>query len=141
VDDKGRLKLPVPFQQFLGALPEKRLFATSLDRRTARIYPISSWRETENSWAGLKDSLAKAAKTAKFNARDLGADSEMDGQGRVLLPPELRRALAIENQSVRIYAEKGHIEILSEAQYEEQRRAAEEAAAASVETLELAGLL
>ena len=33
VDDKGRLKLPVGFQEYISGLPEKKLFVTSLDRR------------------------------------------------------------------------------------------------------------
>jgi MraZ protein len=44
LDDKGRVKLPTSFQQFFGALREKKLFVTSLDRRIAQIYPMVVWR-------------------------------------------------------------------------------------------------
>jgi hypothetical protein len=47
VDDKGRLKLPVGFQQYFAGLAEKKLFVTSLDRKTGCIYPIEKWRENK----------------------------------------------------------------------------------------------
>ena len=49
-----------------------------------------------------------------FNAADLGAETEMDGQGRILFSPELRRELGIENSTVRLFAYRGRIEVLSE---------------------------
>jgi MraZ protein len=140
VDDKGRLKLPVVFQEFLGGLPEKKLFVTSLDRRIGQIYPIANWRETKQFLYDQREH-SKAAGRIAFNAQDLGVDSEMDNQGRVLLPPEMRRELGIENQSVRLFHYKGRIEILSEPIYEERKREAAVAAKADLETLEGAGLL
>jgi MraZ protein len=140
VDDKGRLKLPVGFQQFFAGLTEKKLFVTSLDRRIGQIYPIANWRETKKFLYGQKEN-SKAAGRIAFNAQDLGADSEMDNQGRVLLPPEMRRELGIENQSVRLFHYKSRIEILSEAIYQERKLQATESAEADLETLEVAGLL
>jgi len=139
VDDKGRLKLPVGFQAYFAGLAEKKLFVTSLDRRIGQIYPIANWRESKRFLNEHREN-PKAARDTLFNAQDLGADSEMDGQGRVLLPPEMRRELGIENQSVHVFAYKGRIEILSEARYAERKQAASQAAAAAVETLEDAGL-
>jgi MraZ protein len=140
VDDKGRLKLPVGFQQYIAGLPEKKLFVTSLDRRIGQIYPIANWRENKKFLYEYRENPKSAGRIA-FNAQDLGADSEMDGQGRVLLPPEMRRELGIENQSVRLFAYKGRVQILSEAIYEEQKRQAAASAEADLETLERAGLL
>ena len=139
VDDKGRLKLPVGFQEYFAALPEKKLFVTSLDRRIGQIYPIANWRESKRFLNENKVN-PKAARNTLFHAQDLGADSEMDGQGRILLPPEMRRELGIENQGVHLFAYKGRIEILSEARYAERKQAASEAAVADLEALEDAGL-
>ena len=139
VDDKGRLKLPVGFQEFIAALPEKKLFVTSLDRRIGQIYPIANWRESKK-FLNQNKVNPKAARNTLFNAQDMGADSEMDAQGRVLLPPEMRRELGIENQSVHLFAYKGRIEILSEARYQERKQEASEGSAADLEALEDAGL-
>jgi len=140
VDDKGRLKLPVGFQGYFAGLAEKKLFVTSLDRRIGQIYPIANWREAKKFLYGQKEN-SQAARRIAFNAQDLGADSEMDNQGRVLLPPEMRRELGIENQSVRLFHYKGRIEILSETIYQERKREAAGSAEADLETLEGAGLL
>ena len=139
LDDKGRLKLPASFQQFFSALREKKLFVTSLDRRIAQIYPMAVWRENEKFFDSYRED-PKIARNVAFNAADLGAESEMDAQGRVLFSPELRRELGIENQPVRLFAYRGRIEVLSEKIYEERRREAGQTAADDVAKLEGAGL-
>ena len=140
VDDKGRLKLPAGFEKWAASLPEKKLFVTSLDRRIGQIYPIENWRKNKNFFELYREN-PKAAKRIAFNAQDLGADSEMDGQGRVLLPPEMRRELGIENATVRLFAYKGRVEIFSERVYEERRRESSVDAEADQETLEIAGMI
>lgn len=139
LDDKGRLKLPASFQQFFTALREKKLFVTSLDRRIAQIYPMAVWRENEKFFDSYRED-PKIARNVAFNAADLGAESEMDAQGRVLFSPELRRELGIENQPVRLFAYRGRIEVLSEKIYEERKREAGQTAADDVAKLEGAGL-
>lgn len=140
VDDKGRLKLPVCFQEYFGGLPEKKLFVTSLDRRTGQIYTAAVWRANKKFLAEYTADPGKARLTG-FNAQELGADSEMDGQGRILLPPEMRRELGIENQTVRLFADRGHIEVYSEAVYQEMRAEATQGARANRESLERDGLM
>jgi MraZ protein len=137
VDDKGRLKVPVGFQEYLAG---KKLFVTSLDRRIAQIYPMAVWRENEKFFQNYRAN-PKSARLIAFNANDLGAETEMDNQGRVLFPPELRRELGIENSTVRMFANKGRIEIYSEPVYQEWRKTAAESSQEALAELEGAGLL
>jgi len=139
LDDKGRAKMPAAFQQFISALPEKKLFVTSLDRRIAQIYPMDVWRQNEKFFESYRENPALAKRIA-FNAADLGVEAEMDAQGRITFPPELRRELALEDQTIRLYAYKGRIEVLSEKIYEERKREALATDPKDVETLESAGL-
>jgi MraZ protein len=139
LDEKGRIKMPVPFQQYFAGLPEKKLFVTSLDRRIAQIYPMEVWRQNEKFFDTYRDN-PKLAKKIAFNAADLGIEAEMDSQGRITFPPELRRELGMEDQTVRLFAYRGRIEVLSEKIYEERKREAIEAGPEDVETLEAAGL-
>jgi MraZ protein len=141
VDDKGRLKLPVVFQEYLKGLPNRRLFATSLDRRTAQIYPISTWLETVAKLGEADGENARRVKRVFFSAQELGAECEIDSSGRVLLSPELRRTLGIENQPVYVQAVKGRIDVMSEQLYNERREEASASAADDVEALEMARLL
>jgi MraZ protein len=139
LDEKGRIKMPAAFQQYLSALPEKRLFVTSLDRRIAKIYPIDIWRENENFFEAYRDN-PRLAKSIAFNAADLGVEAEMDSQGRITFPPELRKELGLEDQTVRLFSYKGHIVVLSEKLYEERKRESMTTKPEEVELLEAAGL-
>jgi DNA-binding transcriptional regulator/RsmH inhibitor MraZ len=139
LDDKGRGKMPQTFVEYFSALPEKKLFVTSLDRRIAQIYPMETWRQNEKFFLAYRAN-PKKAKNVAFTANELGGEAEMDGQGRILFPPDLRRTLGLENQQLRIYAYRGRIEVLSEEIYEARRREASEAPAEDVLELEEAGL-
>ena len=139
LDEKGRLKLPAAFQQYFNSLSERKLFVTSLNRRIAQIYPMAVWRENEKFFETYRTQPA-AAQNIAFNAADLGADAEMDGQGRITVNPELRRELDMEGQELHLYAYKGRVEILTEAIYQERKRRAQQQAAQDLDILEMAGL-
>jgi MraZ protein len=117
VDDKGRLKLPVNFQQFLGGTGDQKLFVTSTDGRIARIYPISVWEQNEKFLEQLSAEDPEAADSLGFLANHYGAESKMDPQGRVTLPTELRREFSLENQEVRVECSMGAINVYSMAEY------------------------
>jgi len=139
LDDKGRIKLPATFQQYFSALREKTLFVTSLDRRIAQIYPIAVWRENEKIFESYREN-PRVSRAIAFNAADLGAETEMDNQGRVLLSPELRRELGIENSPVRLFAYRGRIEVMSEKIYEERKSQAAQLTDDDFSKMEAAGL-
>jgi MraZ protein len=140
LDDKGRLKLPVDFQHFFAALREKKLFVTSLDGLTAQVYPMELWRQNEKFFQNYREDPRALAKLA-FRVADLGAESEMDASGRILFPPELRRRLQIENQPVRIHADRGRLNVMSEQTYERQKQESEQLTEDDLAKLEIAGLI
>jgi MraZ protein len=139
LDDKGRLKLPAGFQTFFAALREKTLFVTSMDRKVALIYPMAIWRENEVVFQNHKED-SKIFRALAFNAYDLGAEAEMDNQGRILFPPELRRELGLETGTLRICSHKGKFEILSEKLYNERKEAAAQLTEDDLTQAEKAGL-
>jgi len=138
VDEKGRLKLPVEFQRYLAGLPEKKLFATSTDRRMASVYPIGIWRENEKLLASFRDN-PKASKRLWFTINELGSETEMDGQGRVQISPELRRDLGIENQPVKVLVVNGAIQVMSEETFKAQRAEAAQSSEDDLEIMQRAG--
>ena len=139
IDEKGRLKLPAPFQQYFAALRERKLFVTSLDHRTAQIYPMQVWRGNEKFFENYRDDVATAHNIA-FTANDLGAETEMDASGRISFSLELRRDLGIEDKPVRLYAYRGRIEVLSEEIYQQRKNEASKSTTDDVRKLEAAGL-
>jgi len=139
VDEKGRLKLPVDVQTFLGGFGDEKLFVTSIDGRIARIYPISVWKGNEKVLEELATHDPDAADAIIFMANHYGADGKVDPQGRVTLPTDLRRTLALENQEVRLDCSLNAINVYSNAEYEARRRQAEERLADKLKTAKLKG--
>jgi MraZ protein len=138
-DDRGRMKLPTVFKEYLDKFPEKRLWVTSLDRTIGVIYPISIWRDIEKFLDQYTDDPEVAERIA-FNAADLGEELELDGQGRLVIPAPLRKALGIEDQTVRLKVFRGYIEIISERIYEERLSASNISPKDDVTKLNRAGM-
>ena len=53
VDDKGRLKIPQAFLQFIETSYGLEVFVTSLDGENVRVYPMEVWVEIERKLAGI----------------------------------------------------------------------------------------
>jgi MraZ protein len=139
VDDKGRLKLPVDLQQYLTAIGDDKLFVTSTDDRIARIYPISVWKGNEKVLEALATEDPEAAEALSFVTNDYGAEAKVDPQGRVTLPTDLRRALAMESQEVRLDWSQGAINVYSKAEYEARKQKAKASLAEKLKTAKLKG--
>ncbi|HTA43677.1 MAG TPA: hypothetical protein VK789_14585 [Bryobacteraceae bacterium] len=139
LDDKARLKLPTAFAQHFNSLAERKLFLTSLDRHTASLYPIAEWRVNEKFFDSHHEN-PEAAEIILFNAQDLGGDVEMDSQNRITFHPELRRELGLENTELHLIAVKGHVEIMTDAKYQETRQRSVETTAAHLTAMKKAGL-
>jgi len=120
IDEKGRLKLPAVFHEYLSQLGEKKVFVTTIDTVTARLYTSSVWAVNETFFENPGEDAAEWAESVAFVARHYGADSEIDSQGRLLVPQELRKDLGIENQAVWLGYDKGAIAIYGESMYQQK---------------------
>jgi MraZ protein len=140
VDDKGRLKLPADFHKYLTEIGAVKVFVTSFDKRIGKIYPIPVWKEIEIKLEAGNGNGRKG-KALLFVANDLGGDAEIDGQGRMLIPAELRRELKLENEQVRLKYYRGGIEFQNSGVYEEEKRRTEQEAAEALRIFEDDGTL
>ena len=122
VDEKGRLKLPAAIAQYLESLGERKVFITTLDKVHARIYPLSVWRETEKMLEEPGEDFELREDLALI-AANYGLDTEIDAQGRVTLPPDLRKELGLEKDEVRLRCYQGRVDIHGSQAYD--RRLAE----------------
>ena len=139
VDDKGRLKLPAEFLEYLKKLGVDKVFITTVDRELARIYPISVWKANEFLFANAGD-LAELAEAVAYVAKVFGGDSEIDAQGRVLMPAALRRELALESQTVFLDCYNGRINVAGKSVHDERIHRAMANLGEKVKTLEKKGL-
>jgi MraZ protein len=140
VDDKGRLKLPADFHKFLTEIGATKVFVTSFDERIGRIYPLAVWKQVVGTLVTSGDD-ADEGEDLLFTANDLGGDAEPDGQGRLLVPAELRRAMGVENQPVWLEHQKGHIKFFGEQVYQERKQRAAANRADKLKAFERRGLL
>lgn len=136
-DERGRIKFPVNFQEYFKSLPEQALFVTSLDRETARIYPIAVWHENEEFFGRNRDDEAEGV---YFTAMRFGEEAVMDGQGRIPLSTDLRKELELTDQPVKIYARDGVITVLGERVYAKKQSEADTVDKAALSRLRVAGL-
>jgi MraZ protein len=138
-DDKGRLKLPASFFEYLKALGVEKVFITTVDMKLARIYPKRVWESNQNLLENAGDD-AEIAEDVAFIANLYGGDAEIDAQGRILVPTELRRALEIEAQPVWLDYYNGRINVFGKKVYEERMQRAMVNLADKVKTLQKKGL-
>jgi MraZ protein len=117
VDEKGRVKIPA---DFLAELRKsgKKFYVTSAKGDHARIYPMKEWEEIEKKLA--KRSSYNPAKQ-KFLARTnyYGQVVEVDGQGRILIPPVLRESAQMKGE-VDVQGQLTYLEVWNHARFLEQ---------------------
>ncbi len=89
LDEKGRLKVPADFKRQIDENYGVQFYITSRTGTVAEVYPMQEWEEIERKLAATPDSHPVKKKFLKVT-NYYGHVVEMDGQGRLLLPSELR---------------------------------------------------
>ena len=90
VDEKGRLKIPAAFLEELKGFGDQ-FYVTSETGEYARIFPMKVWEEIESKLARLSSHNRTKQKFLTWT-NYYGQAVEIDGQGRILIPPVLREA-------------------------------------------------
>ena len=95
VDEKGRLKLPAAFKLQVDAKFVTQFYITSMDGKSAEIWPLPEWEKREQLLAEsstLDDAVQKYLNLTGY----YGQQVEIDGQARVLLPQILRSSAKLD---------------------------------------------
>ena len=120
IDDKGRMAIPSRFRQRLKADADGQLVQTlnPLDR-SLWIYPLQDWEGIETKLAALSE-FDKRSRRTKQMMRGYACDCQMDSQGRILVPAELRDYAQLQKQVV-ILGQGNKFEVWDQASWEKQR--------------------
>ena len=137
-DEKGRLKLPSEVATYLKALGVEKVFITTVDLKLIRIYSEMLWESNQNLFENAGDS-AEIAQDVAFIANHYGAYSDMDDNGRVLIPTVLRRELEVEGQPVWMDIYNGRINVFGKKVFDERMQRAMAHLPEKVLTLEKKG--
>lgn len=91
IDDKGRLKVPSDFRSVLEDRYGTRLFVTSHFGESVLVYPLPVWEEVERKLLALPSTLEERDRLLEA-VNYYGAPTDLDAQGRVLIPQRLRES-------------------------------------------------
>jgi MraZ protein len=115
IDDKGRLKVPTVFRTGIQDVHGPDVFVTSLTGDSVRIYPMPVWLEVEQ-----KLSAMPANHPSRLKFLDLvnyyGQTSELDAQGRIVIPQPLRDKASIVGD-VRVFGRITYLEVWNEERF------------------------
>lgn len=109
IDEKGRLKVPTTFRSLIQDVHGPDVFVTSLTGGSVQIYPMPVWLEVE---ARLTRMPSNHPARLKFLDRVnyYGQTAELDGQGRIVIPPLLRESASIVGD-VRVFGRIDYLEV------------------------------
>ena len=112
IDEKGRIAVPARFREELAG---GVVLTRGIDRCLA-LYPMAAWQPLAEKVSALpiSDPDARIFRRMVFAE---AIDLELDGQGRILMPPDLRRYAEIEREAF-IVGVNSSIEIWSPARWE-----------------------
>ena len=109
VDEKGRLKLPAEFKRICDEQYGSAFFITSFNGEQAEIFPMPEWEKIEAQVATLS---GPAKKRFLFTANSYGQVAEVDAQGRLLLPQQLREKTAL-NGDASVLGMQTHLSVVN----------------------------
>ncbi|HEX5504592.1 MAG TPA: division/cell wall cluster transcriptional repressor MraZ [Thermomicrobiales bacterium] len=95
LDAKGRLAIPAKFR---GELADGLVVTRGIDRCLS-VYPLGAWQTLAERVSALSISDPDARQFRRMVFAE-AVDEALDAQGRVLVPPELRRYAEIDREAV-----------------------------------------
>jgi MraZ protein len=101
LDDKGRMVMPTRYREQIAELAQGHLVVTVDRDQCLLIYPLPEWEQTERRLMSLP-SLNPQARRLQRLMVGYATELEIDGHGRMLLPPELREFAKLERHGMLI---------------------------------------
>lgn len=119
LDAKGRLAIPTKYREQLVAHCNGQMVVTVDRDHCLLLYPLPDWEEIERKLVKLPSFNAQARRLQRLLIGH-ATECELDGSGRILLPPPLREFAALDKGVVLIG--QGHrFEVWDEATWQARR--------------------
>lgn len=119
LDTKGRLAIPMRYRDTLAHHCNGQMVLTIDRDHSLLLYPLPDWEEIERKLVKLP-SFNKQARRLQRLLIGHAAECELDGNGRILLPPPLREFAGL-NKSIVMIGQGNKFEIWSEEAWNENR--------------------
>jgi transcriptional regulator MraZ len=118
LDDKGRMVLPTRSREQIAEQAQGHVVVTVDRDQCLVIYPLPEWEQTERKLMSLP-SLNPQARRLQRLMVGYATDLELDGHGRLLLPPELRSFAKLERHAM-LVGQGNRFELWDEARWVER---------------------
>jgi MraZ protein len=119
LDDKGRMVMPTRHRERLREESESRVVVTVDRDGCLLIYPLPEWERIERKLMSLPTLQPQARRLQRLMVGH-ATDLQLDGHGRLLLPPELR-AFAGLGRHAMLIGQGSRFELWDEARWNERR--------------------
>ena len=109
IDDKSRLRLPARFRRDVPDSEDNNFYVTSDSGKCAQIYPASVWERIAYK---LQEPprMVEAKRKYELVTSYYGLMTQMDPQGRILIPQSLREAAQISGDVI-VIGKMDHLEV------------------------------
>lgn len=121
LDAKGRLAIPTRYRERLHERCDGQIVVTVDRDHCLLVYPLPDWEEIERKLVRLP-SLNKQARRLQRLLIGHATECQLDGSGRVLLPPPLREFANLDRNVVLI-GQGNKFELWDESTWNERRDA------------------
>ncbi len=119
LDAKGRMAIPTRYRERIAERCGGQLVVTVDRDYCLLIYPLPAWEEIERKLVRLP-SLNKQARRLQRLMVGYATEVELDGNGRLLLPKELREFASLERQAILI-GQGNKFELWDESRWTDRR--------------------
>ncbi len=134
MDNKGRVIIPAKFRKELG----ERFVATRGLDSCLFVYPLEQWGELEDKLSSLPVTSSKARTLTRFFFSG-AAECELDKQGRMSIPTNLRDFASLDTQIV-IIGLSSRIELWAKNKWDNYLNAAEKSSDDISDAMEEVGI-
>jgi MraZ protein len=109
IDDKSRLRLPAKFRRDMPETEDNTYFVTSDNGLCAQIYPIPVWERVAQKFQEAPRMDPAKIKYQRYTSY-YGLLTQMDPQGRILIPQSLREDALISGEVI-VFGKVDHLEV------------------------------
>jgi MraZ protein len=99
LDTKGRITIPVRYKESLSNLSNNLLICTIDQDHCLLLYPLKFWKSIEKKIMELPTLNATSRRLQRLMVGH-AAELEMDSNGRILIPKELREFARLQKQTM-----------------------------------------
>ncbi len=119
LDAKGRMVMPTRYRERLAERSSARLVVTIDRDQCLLLYPLPDWEEIERKLMRLPTLNVQARRLQRLMVGH-ATEVELDAQGRLLLPPQLREFGGL-TRDVMLIGQGNRFELWDEARWNERR--------------------